>query len=208
MTFHRARAPEQKADRRDAILRAASELFRERGVLPTAAEVAVKTGLAKGTVYLYFRAKEEIYLALLQNTFLLFLSTLATRLRPFERCSGGIIAEQLIFTLQQDREFIPLGALSHAILEQNATIEAVKQYKQALAKGLTECVQIITERSQLDHDEAMQLLLCSHALITGLWQLAHPPENVRCLMINDGMEFMNADFWREVEFALRRLWRD
>ncbi len=208
MTFHRARAPEQKADRRDAILRAAHALFVARGCLPTAAEVAEKTALAKGTVYLYFRSKEEIYLALLQNSYLIFLTALSTRLRQHDHCGGEVIAEQVLLTLHEHREFMPLSALAHAILEQNVSTDAIKNYKQALAKGLMECVQIITERGQLDHDEAMQLLLCSYALITGLWQSSHPPESVRNVVNESGMDFMNPDFWREVKFALRRLWRD
>ncbi len=208
MAFHRARAPAQKADRRDAILRAASLLFREQGVLPTASAVAEKTGLGKGTVYLYFRSKEEIYLALLQNAYLAFLGELSQRLQAQSDCRGEVVATQLCLTLQQHLDFLPLSALAHAILEQNASTDACRQYRQALATGLLECVQIIVARSRLNESEAMQLLLCSYGQITGLWQTAHPPENIRCIMAEEGSDILIPDFWRDIEYALRRLWRD
>ena len=62
----RARGAADKAARRLAILAAAGDLFEEaHGELPSVEQVARRAGLAKGTVYLYFGAKEEMFLALL-----------------------------------------------------------------------------------------------------------------------------------------------
>jgi AcrR family transcriptional regulator len=62
----RAVAMEDKKKRRQAILVAARDLFNASdGTLPAASEIAAAADLAKGTVYIYFRTKEEIFLALL-----------------------------------------------------------------------------------------------------------------------------------------------
>lgn len=62
----RALAREDKQARRAVILSAARTLFNEGdGNLPTASQVAAASGLAKGTVYLYFQTKEEIFANLL-----------------------------------------------------------------------------------------------------------------------------------------------
>jgi len=48
--------------RRQAILQAAGQVFARKGYEPTTLEaVAREAGLAKGTLYLYFRNKEELY---------------------------------------------------------------------------------------------------------------------------------------------------
>jgi AcrR family transcriptional regulator len=60
----RAVATEDKKKRRQAILVAARDLFNAGDVtLPAASEIAAAADLAKGTVYIYFRTKEEIFLA-------------------------------------------------------------------------------------------------------------------------------------------------
>src|SRR6201991_3094442 len=61
-----ALAAEDKEARRDVILAAARTLFlRDPEKLPSAAAIATEAGLAKGTVYLYFATKEEIFMDLL-----------------------------------------------------------------------------------------------------------------------------------------------
>jgi AcrR family transcriptional regulator len=62
----RARAaPSPSPARRAAILAAAQTCFWRSGIRRTAIEdVAVEAGLAKGTIYLYFASKEELFAAL------------------------------------------------------------------------------------------------------------------------------------------------
>jgi len=53
-----------KLQRRAAILSAAQELFSEKGFKGTTVqEISERAGLSKGTVYLYFKSKEELYLS-------------------------------------------------------------------------------------------------------------------------------------------------
>ena len=64
-----AMTDDDKDRRRREFLDAAHRLFRERRDLPPVAEIATLAGLAKGTVYRYFRSKEEIFVALLEDDF-------------------------------------------------------------------------------------------------------------------------------------------
>ncbi len=49
------------ADKREAILRAAIKVFAQKGYFNSkVADIAKETGIADGTVYLYFKSKEEI----------------------------------------------------------------------------------------------------------------------------------------------------
>lgn len=53
----------KKLEKRKAILEAAEELFPHKGFANTTMqEISQKAGLAKGTLYLYFKSKEELYL--------------------------------------------------------------------------------------------------------------------------------------------------
>src|ERR1700742_2587116 len=61
--FQRARRPEQKEQRREAILAAAAELARRDGVREvTLSEIARAVGIHKSALLRYFETREQIFL--------------------------------------------------------------------------------------------------------------------------------------------------
>ena len=65
MTGARARSPDAKRARRQSILTTAEQILRSDGLDAfTMNSLAKTTGLAKGTLYLYFSSREELVLAL------------------------------------------------------------------------------------------------------------------------------------------------
>jgi len=65
----RAVTPLPPAAKRDAILRAAIDVFAERGYFNAqVADVARAAGVAAGTVYLYFRSKDDLLVSIFERT--------------------------------------------------------------------------------------------------------------------------------------------
>ena len=61
--------PQPVADKREAILRAATQVFAARGFFQSqVADVARAAGVAAGTVYLYFRSKDDLLVSLFERT--------------------------------------------------------------------------------------------------------------------------------------------
>jgi TetR/AcrR family fatty acid metabolism transcriptional regulator len=61
--------PVEKIDKRDALLRAAIETFAARGFFNAqVADVARTAGVAAGTVYLYFRGKDDLLISIFEKT--------------------------------------------------------------------------------------------------------------------------------------------
>jgi TetR/AcrR family fatty acid metabolism transcriptional regulator len=59
----------EKADKRDLILRAAIDTFAARGFFNAqVADVARAAGVAAGTVYLYFRSKDDLLISIFERT--------------------------------------------------------------------------------------------------------------------------------------------
>jgi len=57
------------ADKRDAIMRAATQVFAQRGFFNAqVADIARAAGVAAGTVYLYFRSKDDLLVSLFERT--------------------------------------------------------------------------------------------------------------------------------------------
>jgi AcrR family transcriptional regulator len=62
----RERKERERDSRRDEILKAGEKLFLEKGLFATTMdEIARECELAKGTLYLYFKSKEQLYLTIL-----------------------------------------------------------------------------------------------------------------------------------------------
>ena len=79
-----------KADKRDAILRAAIETFAARGFFNAqVADVARGAGVAAGTVYLYFRGKDDLLISIFERTMKEAIAagreSVAARTTPLER---------------------------------------------------------------------------------------------------------------------------
>src|SRR5881398_356079 len=74
MTIHSvttatARPLLERGDKRDAILRAATDVFASRGFFNAqVADVARAAGVAAGTVYLYFRSKDDLLVSIFDRT--------------------------------------------------------------------------------------------------------------------------------------------
>ena len=67
LTTARAQAP--VADKRDAILKAATQVFAQNGFFQSqVADIARAAGVAAGTVYLYFRSKDDLLVSLFERT--------------------------------------------------------------------------------------------------------------------------------------------
>jgi TetR/AcrR family fatty acid metabolism transcriptional regulator len=65
----RLRANPARTDKRDAILRAATDTFAARGFFNAqVADVARAAGVAAGTVYLYFRGKDDLLISIFERT--------------------------------------------------------------------------------------------------------------------------------------------
>lgn len=74
-----------------AILDAAYELFGSGGFYETKmSEVAEQAGIAKGTVYLYFKSKEELFMAVTRRDCEGFLMQLQEKLKDSETLAGKL----------------------------------------------------------------------------------------------------------------------
>jgi TetR/AcrR family fatty acid metabolism transcriptional regulator len=71
VSSRRNRSPtrSERGDKRDALLRAAIETFAARGYFNAqVADVARTAGVAAGTVYLYFRGKDDLLISIFEKT--------------------------------------------------------------------------------------------------------------------------------------------
>ena len=93
----------RKDARPQEILEAALSVFAEKGFAAARMEqIAVRAGVSKGTIYLYFDSKEAVFRALVHEV----LGTQLTRFADFARASSGPVAPVIAGILRGIGEFI------------------------------------------------------------------------------------------------------
>lgn len=79
--FRSARSDDERHTRVQSILRAALEAFAEKGLGATRLEdIAIRAGIAKGTIYLYFPSKQAVFEELIRSAIVLPVDMLRTEL--------------------------------------------------------------------------------------------------------------------------------
>lgn len=170
----RAYAAEDKDARRQAILKAAGELFvAGDGELPSVAQVAVAAGLAKGTVYLYFRTKGAIFASILQDGWGEVIGELERTFRPVDGARPDKVAAFLssyVGYVERHPELLQLDSLGHGVLERNLEAETLLAFKRTLLDRLMMGATVLEGALGLSPGRGLQLLTRTHAMTRGLWQ--------------------------------------
>lgn len=207
----RARRDEDKAARRRAILAVAARLLgRQQYHRITMAEVARRCSLAKGTLYLYFRSKEELFLATLEDELAQWFDALTAELHRIvpgpdapERFAAAVTR-----TLVERETFADLLSLLHTVLEQNIDEDSALAFKQMLLHKIQQGAQVV-ERAvpELPEGSGGRVLLRLHALLVGLRQMADPAPVVAQVLARPEMEALRIDFGPELAATLAAMVR-
>ncbi|HEX6290394.1 MAG TPA: TetR family transcriptional regulator [Herpetosiphonaceae bacterium] len=200
----RAVRDEQKQERRQALLDVAWQLFQATSYQAlTINEIADRTGLAKGTVYLYFKTKEELFLSLQEQQFEAWFGEVDARLRALDSSQqdhGAIqqIVAILAETLAHRPGFTRLLAIMHSILEQNIDFATAARFKAMLLLHVSQTGALLEAHLHfLQPGQGAQVLLRIHALTIGLQHLADPAPIVRRVLDEREMQIFAIDFAHE-----------
>ncbi len=207
--MERARSPEAKVRRREAILAAASHLVQEGGFEQvTMLRVARAAGIAKGTTYLYFRTKEELLLALLSDEYDSWFEVVRAGLAQLPPHSAPeVVAGTLVQGLRGRKRFLALMEKLHVVFEQNVAHDAALAFKAQLRDQILQTAQTLAVAAGTSPDEAARLLLRMHALVVGLRQMTRPSPAVLRVLERDDMAPMRLEFLSELAAVLADLIR-
>ncbi len=204
----RARSAADKSLKRDLILATASQLFNTQpDALPTAAEIAKQSGIAKGTVYLYFKSKEEIFLALLEQHYENWFRDIRSAITA-EKPNADDIINAICHYVEDQPQFFQLASLSSSIIEQNVNSGVLLAFKERLVNMVNSTSHDLAEKLELEeHETCAQLLMRSYAMLLGLWQISHNPENLSDLFDQPSLAIIQPEFGLEARDALAQLWQ-
>lgn len=162
----RARNAEEKKRRHYDILKAAERLWANTSYSELSMnEVAREAKLAKGTLYLYFKTKEELFLALLSEHLSGWMRHLTALLEERKPQKSQELADVLVESCQGQEPLRRLLLLLGVVLDQKVDVETARNFRRHLRRELRP----VLERFPYDAATSMQILVHLYALGIG-WQ--------------------------------------
>jgi len=163
----RARSLEDKSFRRQQILDAAAALFQEVGYEGfSVALLASKAGVVKGTLYLYFKTREEVFLALYDQSLNRMSEAFITQLTP--GMSDRAFCELLYDVAFGDSLYVPLQARLEKVIEHNVSIDSLIASKRHFLKQVDRIAAATATAIDLDHAQSTELIKTLGVLIVGV----------------------------------------
>ena len=190
-TYQRARRPEQKLERRDAILGAARELALRDGVRAVSlADIAERVGIHKSALLRYFETREQIFLELTAAAWREWTAALHAELDPaaadpakpgsHSPDSPGADAPALVADVFArsfgDRPLLcDLIAHTPLNLERNVSVETVRRYKLTSLAAVDEAAALVRRvLPGLTLAECGEFVAALASLAGAVWQIANP----------------------------------
>lgn len=197
MIQRRARQVHQKEERRRAILTAALALFKSSTFQAiTMAEIAQKSQLGKGTIFIYFRTKEELFLTLTEEGLLGFFEAMDEALGsskvPLEARS---VTTLVVEALESSPQLPRLLSILHTVLEHNADRLTILRFKEFLANRTARTARTLEHRLPiLGPGQGLELMFQIHALALGACQVSDPAPLVKELLKAPGLHIFDIAF--------------
>jgi len=183
----RARSFEQKTERRKYIMDAATALIQEKSFHAISmADVAHQAGMAKGTVFLYFKTKEELFIAVTFQQFEGWFDAMDRTLEQISRLKSKPTNKAFLKKLQAVFDGHPLlprlVAIMHIVLEQNIGYVEARALKRMLAGRLRRTGALLEGcLPYFKPGQGAKFLMWLSALVIGLTHMADPAPVIKQL---------------------------
>ncbi len=200
--YLRARSPEQKAERMNAIMNAAENLFRD---LPyheiNMGLIAKELGWSRSNLYKYAATQEEVFLALHTRANKAFIDDVLTSLeaQATQKDDDGYFTNEEFARVWADvagkhPEFLRYQDILIAIIESNASVERLVEFKRSYVAMAAPVQKWIEHQVGCDAEAAHNLYLQLIYQAPGLYNHFHCAEKTAEAMRRAGIPLAKGTF--------------
>ena len=170
----RARSAEQKALRRQAVLEAAETYFQEVGYEAfSMAQLGKRSGVAKGTLYLYFDTREALFLTLYEQSLMRWSRGFIDALS--DDITSEAYAKLLYRTALADGVFLPLLIRLEHVIEHNVAILRLIESKRVFINQVEAVAAATSTALRLSTAQATEVVKTMGVLLIGATQTDQSP---------------------------------
>ena len=180
------------AARREEIIAACAELnetmsFREI----TIKEIGAATSFTRTSIYNYFETKEEIFLALLQKEYELWVDAMNAVMEQNETMTRSEIADALARTLTDRPRLLRLLSMNLFDMEANSRAERLAEFKVAFGASLDTVTRMLEKYvPEMDAPARQEFLYAFFPFIYGIYPYTSVTEKQRTAMVQAGIPYV------------------
>jgi AcrR family transcriptional regulator len=180
------------AARREEIIAACAELnetmsFREI----TIKEIGAATSFTRTSIYNYFETKEEIFLALLQKEYELWVDAMNAVMEQNETMTRSEIADTLARTLTDRPRLLRLLSMNLFDMEANSRAERLAEFKVAFGTSLDAVTRMLEKYvPEMDAPARQEFLYAFFPFIYGIYPYTSVTEKQRTAMVQAGIPYV------------------
>ena len=146
-------SPELTNARKEEIINACKTLYKDMSFKDiTIMKIADATSFSRASIYNYFETKEEIFLAILQQEYELWVAKLKTITDSNDHMTKDEIAKALATSLEERKLLLKLMSMNHYDMEENSREERLCEFKVAYGSSL-KAVDSLLQKFCHDMDE-------------------------------------------------------
>ncbi|MDP3277118.1 MAG: TetR family transcriptional regulator [Deltaproteobacteria bacterium] len=203
-TSKRTQQFEDRQHKHDHILRTARGLLERNPMLDTTmADIAERSGVAKGTLFLYFPTREALMLSMLTIDIVAWFDELDQALEEGGRWTQDRVVHMMAQSVTNKPFFMRLLARLELTFQRAHGTQAAADFNAMLYPRMTKTGELLERRLPfLKAGEGAWLLLHARAQITGLWLMADSPPEVVKVLKESPLNHLFVDFIKEFSASM------
>ena len=146
----------------------------------TLKEISAYTSFSRPSIYNYFQTKEEIFLALLQKEYELWISDLDELAASEKSMTTDELASALATSLERRKRLLKLMSMNHYDMEDNSRMERLVEFKAVYGASIRAVDRVIERfRPAMPEADRQSFLYMFFPFIYGIYPYAEVSEKQR-----------------------------
>ena len=193
--------------RREEIIDACAALYQTMSFKDiTIKEIGKITSFNRTSIYNYFNTKEEIFLALMQREYVLWVEELTALTETRETMSGEELADALALTLAKRERLLKLLSMNHFDMEENSRVENLVDFKKAYGSSLKAVKHCLDKFCpEMTEEDKQDFLYAYFPFIYGIYPYTVVTERQKEAMEEAGVGFIYHSVYEISRNFLRKL---
>ena len=185
------KASQQLTDsRKEEIVSACKELYKTMSFKDiTIKDIGDKVSFARTSIYNYFQTKEEIFLALLQQEYELWLKSLNSILNDNSALSKDELAKLIAKSLEKRELLLKLMSMNNYDMEENSRLERLIQFKDVYGKCIVALENCLKKFTAFSKEKIGDVLYSFLPFVYGIYPYAKVTQKQSEAMKKAGVNF-------------------